>query len=72
MIEGFWLHLQAFFDILFTRNVLTEVAALGVCISLGWLASVLLRDRAPVRLPRPAVLWSSDILAHIVIVALPP
>ena len=72
MIEGFWLHLQAFFDILFTRNVLTEVAALGVCISFGWLASVLLRDRAPVRLPRPAVLWSSDILAHIVIVALPP
>jgi small-conductance mechanosensitive channel len=72
MIEVFWLHLQGFFDILFTRNVLTEVAILGVCISLGWLASVLLRDRAPVRLMRPAVIWTGDMLAHIVIAALPP
>jgi small-conductance mechanosensitive channel len=72
MIEVFWLHLQGFFDILFTRNVLTEVAILGVCISLGWLASVLLRDRAPLRLMRPAVIWTGDMLAHIVIAALPP
>jgi small-conductance mechanosensitive channel len=71
MIEEYWLHLQAFFDILFTRNVLTEVAALGVCISLGWLAAVLLRDRAPLRVARPTAVWSSDILAHVVIVALP-
>jgi small-conductance mechanosensitive channel len=71
MIEGFWLHLQAFFDILLTRNVLTEVAVLGACISLGWLAAVLLRDRAPLRLTQPAAIWSGDILAHVVIVALP-
>jgi small-conductance mechanosensitive channel len=71
MIQGFWLHLQAFFDILLTRNVLTEVAVLGVCISLGWLAAVLLRDRAPLRLAQPAAVWSGDILAYVVVVALP-
>ena len=25
-----WLHIEAFFDILFTRNVLTEIAAIAV------------------------------------------
>ena len=38
-----WLHLQAFFDILFTRNVLIEVGAIVVCLGMGWLAAVLLR-----------------------------
>ncbi|MGD0491880.1 MAG: mechanosensitive ion channel domain-containing protein [Steroidobacteraceae bacterium] len=71
MIEGLWLHFQAFLDILFTRNVLTEVASLAVCVSLGWLAAVLLRDREPLRVARPAVAWSGDIFAHIVFVALP-
>ena len=72
MIEEFWLHLQGFFDILFTRNVLTEAAALGVCISLGWLAAVLLRDRDPKGLARPSTtVWSGDMLAHAVMVALP-
>jgi small-conductance mechanosensitive channel len=71
MIQEIWLHLQAFLDILFTRNVLTEVAALGVCISLGWLAAVLLRDRQPPRQAQPAAFWSGDILAHVVFVALP-
>ncbi len=71
MIQGIWLHLQAFLDILFTRNVLTEAAALGVCLSLGWLAAVLLRDRQPPRLAQPAAFWSGDILTHLVLVALP-
>jgi small-conductance mechanosensitive channel len=73
MIQEFWLHLQGFLDILFTRNVLTEAAALGVCVSLGWLAAVLLRDREPPRLVRPAAatVWSGDSLAHAVLVALP-
>ncbi len=38
-----WLHLQGFFDILFTRNVLGEIAALVVCLAMGWTAAVLLR-----------------------------
>jgi len=71
MIQEIWLHLQAFLDILFTRNVLTEVAALGVCISLGWLAAVLLRDRQPPRRAQPVAFWSRDILAYVVFVALP-
>ena len=71
MIQEIWLHLQAFLEILFTRNVLTEVAALGVCISLGWLAAVLLRDRQPPRRAQPIAFWSSDILAYVVFVALP-
>jgi small-conductance mechanosensitive channel len=72
MIQGIWLHFQAFIDILFTRNVLTEVAALGVCISLGWLAAVLLRDRQPPRHAQAAAaFWSGDIFAHVVFVALP-
>jgi len=71
MIQEIWLHLQAFLEILFTRNVLTEVAALGVCISLGWLAAVLLRDRQPPRRAQPIAFWSGDILAYVVFVALP-
>ena len=71
MIQEIWLHLQAFLEILFTRNVLTEVAALGVCISLGWLAAVLLRDRQPPRRAQPVAFWSGDILPHVVFVALP-
>ena len=38
-----WLHLQSFFDILFTRNVLIEAGALVACVGIGWLAAVLLR-----------------------------
>jgi small-conductance mechanosensitive channel len=72
MIRDVWLHLQAFIDILFTRNVLTEVASLGVCVSLGWLAAVLLKDRQPTRGAQTAVaFWRGDILAHVVFVALP-
>ena len=31
-----WLHIVAFFEILFTRNVMLEVAALALCLGLGW------------------------------------
>ncbi|HEX4153041.1 MAG TPA: mechanosensitive ion channel domain-containing protein [Steroidobacteraceae bacterium] len=71
MIEGLLLRLQAFFDILFTRNVLTELGALAVCLALGWLATVLLRNRQPVRPSMPAALWSGDLLAHVAVVTLP-
>jgi small-conductance mechanosensitive channel len=71
MIEEIWRHLLAFLDILFTRNVLTEVAAIGVCISLGWLAAVLLRDRQPPRQAQPPAFWSGEILRHVVFIALP-
>jgi small-conductance mechanosensitive channel len=37
--------LAAFFDILTTRNVLTEIAAVAVCLLAGWFVGAALRDR---------------------------
>ncbi len=71
MMEA-WLHLQGFLDILFTRNVLAEVAALAVCVALGWIAALLLRDRARIGLARPSTSMSRrDLLAHVSVVILP-
>jgi len=71
MMEA-WLHLQGFLDILFTRNVLAEVAALAVCVALGWVAALLLRDRARIGLARPSASMSRrDLLAHASVVIVP-
>jgi small-conductance mechanosensitive channel len=35
----------AFFDILFTRNVVTEIAAVAACLWVGWFVGATLRDR---------------------------
>jgi small-conductance mechanosensitive channel len=40
-----WLHIVAFFEILFTRNVMLEVAALALCLGLGWFVGTALRNR---------------------------
>ena len=53
-----WLHLQGFFEILFTRNVLTEIAALGVCVGLGWTAAILLRNHERFRGVKPRATMS--------------
>ena len=37
--------IEAFFDILFTRNVVTEIAAVTACLWVGWLVGATLRDR---------------------------
>jgi small-conductance mechanosensitive channel len=37
--------IEAFFDILFTRNVMVEIAAVSVCLWVGWLVGATLRDR---------------------------
>ena len=67
-----WLHLQGFLDILFTRNVLVEIAALTVCVALGWVAALLLRDRARIGLLRPSASMSRrDLLAHVSVIILP-
>jgi small-conductance mechanosensitive channel len=67
-----WLHLQGFLDILFTRNVLIEIAALAVCVALGWVAALLLRDRARNGLLRPTASMSRrDLLAHASVIILP-
>src|ERR1700690_327327 len=41
----FWLHLDAFFDILLPRNVLMGILAIAVCIGLGLVVSGALRKR---------------------------
>ena len=40
-----WSRLDRFFDILFTRNVLTEILAVAVCMGIGVAAGVVLRRR---------------------------
>ena len=37
--------IEAFFDILFTRNVMAEIAAVAGCLWVGWLVGATLRDR---------------------------
>src|ERR1700737_3237798 len=37
--------IEAFFDILFTRNVMAEIAAVAACLWVGWLVGATLRDR---------------------------
>jgi small-conductance mechanosensitive channel len=67
-----WLHLQGFFEILFTRNVLTEIAALVVCVGLGWTAAILLRNHEQFRGVKPQTAMSrSDLIAYVTIVIIP-
>jgi small-conductance mechanosensitive channel len=51
-----WLRIEAFLDILSTRNVLIEVAALALCLGLGGLLGVVLRRRANERSSPPMAL----------------
>jgi small-conductance mechanosensitive channel len=39
------LRIEAFFDILFTRNVLAEIAAVALCLLAGWFVGAALRGR---------------------------
>ena len=67
-----WLHLQGFFEILFTRNVLTEIAALAVCVGLGWTAAILLRNHEQFRGIKPQTAMSrTDLVAYVTIVIIP-
>jgi small-conductance mechanosensitive channel len=67
-----WLHLQGFFEILLTRNVLTEVAVLAVCVGLGWTAAILLRNHEQFRGIKPQTAMSrTDLIAYVTIVIIP-
>ncbi|HTV97132.1 MAG TPA: mechanosensitive ion channel domain-containing protein [Steroidobacteraceae bacterium] len=67
-----WLHLQGFFDILFTRNVLVEIGALAVCLALGWAAAALLRRQERFRgIAGAAALNRVDLMSHIAVTVLP-
>jgi small-conductance mechanosensitive channel len=44
-MSEFWIHIEAFFEILLTRNVLAEISAVAVCLLIGGLLGATLRDR---------------------------
>ena len=67
-----WLRLQGFFDILFTRNVLTEIAAVALCLSAGGIVGALLRRRYQrLGIKTEAALTRSHFASHGVLVTAP-
>ena len=44
-MNALWLRIEAFFDILFTRNVIGEIAAVTACLWVGWMVGAALRGR---------------------------
>ena len=65
-----WRRIEAFFDILFTRNVAAEIAAVTVCLWVGWWVGATLRDRYQRRgTPTPTALtWRYFATQGIVVV----
>jgi small-conductance mechanosensitive channel len=67
-----WLRLQGFVDILFTRNVLTEIGALAVSLGIGWIAAILLRNHEKFRGIKPqAAMSRAELAAYVAIVIVP-
>jgi small-conductance mechanosensitive channel len=67
-----WLRLQGFFDILFTRNVLTEIAAVAVCLGAGGIVGAVLRRRYQrLGIKTQAALTRSHFATHGVLVIAP-
>jgi small-conductance mechanosensitive channel len=66
-----WLHARAFFDILFTRNVLTEIGSVACCLLCGWFVGTSLRKPAAAAMARsrPAPGWREHTAEGIVAVA---
>ena len=68
----FWLHLEGFFDILFTRNVIAEIAAVALCLGLGWFVGAVLRNRhLRLGIKTPAALTRSYFASHGIVVITP-
>ncbi len=44
-MKELWREAGGFFEILFTRNVIIQIAAVGLCLAAGWFATVALRAR---------------------------
>jgi small-conductance mechanosensitive channel len=67
-----WRYLEGFFDILLTRNVLTEIGAVALCLGLGWFAGAALRrrhDRLGIKTPK--ALTRSYFASHGLVVIAP-
>jgi small-conductance mechanosensitive channel len=66
-----WRRIEAFFDILLTRNVMTEIASVMACLYVGWLVGATLRSRYQRRgITTPTALtWKYLVSQGIVVVA---
>ncbi|HEY5264596.1 MAG TPA: mechanosensitive ion channel domain-containing protein [Steroidobacteraceae bacterium] len=71
-MSEFWLRLQAFFDILSSRNVLIEIAAVALCLLAGWVLGAALRSRYRQRtIETPTALTWSYLLSQGSVVLMP-
>ena len=68
----FWLHVDRFFDILFTRNVLWEILVVAVCIGVGLVVGGTLRNRQHrLGVKTPTALTRHHFASHGLIVIVP-
>src|SRR5208283_862905 len=68
----YWLHIESFFDILFTRTVLAEIAAIAVSVGIAWFVAAALRDRYHgLAIKAPPALARSRFATHGMIVITP-
>ena len=67
-----WRHIEAFFDILLTRNVMTEIAAVTICLYVGWLLGAMLHRRYQQRgITTPTALTARYFATQGIVVAAP-
>ncbi len=68
----YWLHIESFFDILFTRTVLAEIAAIALSVAIAWFVAAALRDRYHgLAIKVPAALARSRFATHGMVVITP-
>ncbi len=68
----YWLHIESFFDILFTRTVLAEIAAIALSVGIAWFVGTALRDRYHgLAIKVPAALARSHFATHGMVVITP-
>jgi len=67
-----WRRIEAFFDILLTRNVMTEITTVAVCLYIGWLVGAGLRTRYQRRgITTPAALTFKYLASQGIVVVAP-
>src|SRR5450631_3074260 len=67
-----WLRIEGFFDILFTRNVLAEIAAVSACLWAGWMVGTALRNHDRRRgINTPTALTGKYLMSQGIVVVAP-
>jgi len=71
-LSELWLRIEAFFEILSTRNVLIEIGAVALCLLAGWFVGTAMRSRYERRrIKTPAALTWTYFASHGTVVVLP-